>query len=83
MLWNSGCLLKKELSLSAGGEEKIIFLENKWCGDNPLCVVFPNLYYITSSKGTLAATVWRNQEEDVASDPNFLRSFNDWEMEEI
>ena len=37
------------------------FWEDKWCGENPLCVSFPTLYVVVASKGAKVGEFGRAQ----------------------
>ena len=41
---------------------KIRFPEDSWCGRQPLCEAFPDLYSIASSKGANAAKIWVRED---------------------
>ena len=43
--------LKKDYVFSLGDGRKIKFWEDSWCGSQPLCVAFPDLYSIAANKG--------------------------------
>ena len=46
---------------SLGDGRKIGFWEDSWCGSQPLCVAFPDLYSIVANKGAKAADLWVGQ----------------------
>ena len=67
-----------------GDGKNVSFWKDKWCGTVPLCEVFPSLFVITTSKEVWVNEVWTIERERRRSwTPNFNRSFNDWEMEEV
>ena len=66
-----------------GDGRKIRFWEDIWCSSEPLCEAFPILYTIEDTKGAKVADVWVVHGGLGAWDPNFLRPFNDWEMDAI
>lgn len=47
---NEAGFLKKRCSIQLGKGERIRFWKDGWCDDNPLCINFPNLYSIASTK---------------------------------
>ena len=51
---------KCKLMLDDGG--RIRFWEDKWCGENLLCVSFPMLYAVAASKGATMGEVFGNDE---------------------
>ena len=66
-----------------GNGKKIKFWEDTWCGSEPFCETFLDLYRIVGTKGTKATDVWVVQGELGTWDPKFLRPFNDWELNSI
>lgn len=73
-------LQKQKCSFQLGNCEKIRFWEDRWCGENPICVTFPNLYRIASSKEAQVADVWVSQGGNGAWGPKFARTFRNWGM---
>ena len=49
--------LKQKCKLMLGDGSRIRFWEDRWCGENPLCVSFPTLYVVATSKGTTIGEV--------------------------
>ena len=69
--------------ISVGDGRRVCFWEDIWCGVDPLKATFPNLYIMAGSKGACVADCW--DLEGVAGGWNlrFLRSFNDWELDQV
>ena len=44
---------------------------------------FPNLFRLTAQKFARAADLWNWESGERGWNPIFIRSFNDWEMEEV
>ena len=42
--------LKQNCTLMLGEVSRIRFWEDRWCGENMLCVSFPTLYAVAASK---------------------------------
>ena len=74
---NSGLSPWKDISSEIGlmklncvfaiGDGSIVRLwEDTWCGESPLCDIFPNLYTLVVSKGVKVADVWDNSRGHVA-----------------
>ena len=63
-----GSLLQKRLNslrkivFKLGDSKKIRFSEDTWCGRQPLCDAFPELYSIAGSKGAKAAEIWVRED---------------------
>ena len=74
--------LKQKCKLMLGDGGRIRFREDRWCGENPLCVTFPTLYAVAASKGDIVGEVWETIGEEGGWNLRFIRPFNDWEMEE-
>ena len=66
-----------------GDGRMINFWSNVWCGVEALCNRFPNLFNIATNKEAKVAEIWDNREGDGCWSPTFLRSLNDWELEEM
>ena len=64
------------------GDRRIRFWEDKWCGRNPLSEMFPTLYALVDSKGAMVGEVWNSMRGESGWNLRFIRSFNDWELEE-
>ena len=56
---------------SLGNGRKLRFWKDVWCGEEPLCDSFPSMYALAANK------------EEGGWIPRFIRSFNDWELDEI
>ena len=48
-----------------------------------LCDAFPNLFAVVAHKDALIKEMWGPDEGGGCWNPLFLRSFNDWELEEV
>ena len=44
-------------------------------------MTFPSLYLLADLKGAMAAKVWDFTRGEGAWNPNFVRPFNDWELD--
>ena len=66
-----------------GDGRRINFWSDVWCGVEALCNHFPNLFNIASNKEAKVADIWDSREGDGCWCPTFLRSLNDWELEEM
>ena len=74
--------LKQGCKFILGDEGRIRFWEDKWCGRNPLCEMFPMLYALVDSKGAMVWEVWNSTRGECGWNLRFFISFNDWELEE-
>ena len=86
-LWKE---IKKEWSqltqytyLALGNGRRISFWKDGWCGEEALSLMFPNLFRLTAQKNARVADLWNWDSGEGGWNPIFLRSFNDWEMEEV
>ncbi|RVW71359.1 putative ribonuclease H protein [Vitis vinifera] len=70
------------LAYVVGNGRRIRFWEDKWCGDDKLCSLFPSLYAISLDKEAWVADVWSHSGGGVWA-PRFSRSINDWEVIEV
>ena len=71
-------IMKLDYVFAIGDGSRVRFSEDAWCGESPLCDIFPNLYMLAVTKGVKVADVWDNSRgDDGAWSPSFSRSFND------
>ena len=68
---------------SLGNGRRMHFWKDAWCGVEALCVSFPSLYALVDNKEVLVAELWDSSKEEGGWTPCFIRSFNDWELDEI
>ena len=52
-------------------------------GEEALCSVFPCPFHLAVHKEAMAVDVWDCGREEGGWSPTFLRSLNDWEIEEV
>ena len=64
-------LMKLNCVFSIGDGSRVRFWEDTWCGESPLCDIFPNLYIVL--KGVKVADVWDNSRGHGAWSPRFSR----------
>ena len=69
--------------LALGNGSRISFWKDAWCGEEALSLTFPNLFRLTAQKKAKVAELWNWESGEGGWNPIFLRSFNDWEMEEV
>ena len=74
--------MKQDCKFILGDGGRIRFWEDKWCGRNLLCEIFPTLYALADSKGAMMGEVWNSTRGEGGWNLRVIRSFNDWEMEE-
>ena len=68
--------------LALGNGRRISFWKDVWCGEEALSLTFPNLFRMTAQKDAKVADLWNWDSGEGGWNPIFLRSFNDWELEE-
>ena len=68
--------------MSLGDGSRISFWRDVWCGEEALSLSFLNLFRLTSQKNATTTELWDHNSGEGGWNPIFLRSFNDWEMEE-
>ena len=69
--------------LALGNGRRISFWRDVWCGEEALSLMFPNLFRLTAQKNARVAEVWNWDSGEGGWNSIFLRSFNDWELEEV
>ena len=65
-----------------GNGRRIRLWEEKWCGDDKLCALFPSLYAISLDKKAWLADEWSHFGGGVWA-PRFSRRINDWQVIEV
>ena len=74
--------MKQDCKFILGDGGRIRFWKDKWVGGNPLCEMFPILYALANSKGAMVGEVWNSTRGEGCWNLEFIKSFNDWELEE-
>ena len=59
------------------------FWKDKWCGNEPLCELFPSLFAISLEKDAWVSDIWSPDGVGDGWTPIFSRAFNDWEIEMV
>ena len=47
-----------KISFVVGSERSVLFRKDRWCGPTTLCVAYPTLYTIATSKHALFINAW-------------------------
>ena len=66
-----------------GDGRRINFWSDVWCGVETLCNCFPSLFILATNKEAKVVDIWDRREGAGCWSPTFLRSLNDWELEEM
>ena len=66
-----------------GDGRRINFWNDVWCGEEALSNSFPSLFNLATNKETEVADIWDRSEGAGCWSPTFLRSLNEWELEEM
>ena len=69
--------------ISLGDGRRLRFWKDIWCSEVALSTVFPTLFNLTTHKDAKVVDVWDYSRVEGGWSPVFLRSFNDWEVEEV
>lgn len=70
-------LISTKTSFSVGNRRRVKFWRDKWCGDEPLCVSFPSLLALASSKEAWVVNLWLHSSEGGGWNTIFSRPLND------
>ena len=76
-------LVKLNCVFSIRGCSRVRFWEDTWCGEHPLSVSFPNLFWLTNTKGAKVVDLWDSSRGDDVLSPSFSRPFNDLELGDV
>uniref|UniRef100_A0A2N9ED53 Reverse transcriptase domain-containing protein n=1 Tax=Fagus sylvatica TaxID=28930 RepID=A0A2N9ED53_FAGSY len=66
-----------------GNGERIRFLHDHWCGDEPLKNTFSDLFSIARDKDVAIANIMSFESGDFHWDLSFILSVHDWELESL
>jgi mannosylglycoprotein endo-beta-mannosidase len=66
-----------------GSGVRVSFWQDVWCGDIPLSLAFPVVYSLALNKEATVAEYVEVNDGIVAWNVSFVRSANDWELEEF
>lgn len=84
-LWNAirkeGDLLSCKFAFLVGNGKRVRFWREKWFGNEPLCISFPSLFIVASSKEAWIEEVWNHSSKGGCWAPHFTRRINNWEMD--
>ena len=77
-------LVGARISFRVGNGRRVRFWRDRWCGDSPLCLLFPSLFVLAVDKEARVADIWAPLVEGGWGgwNPHFSRALNDWEVEE-
>ena len=78
-----GLVFSQNVVFSLGDGRRINFWSDVWCGVEALCNRFPTLLNLATNKEAKVADIWDSKEGVGCWSPTFLRSLNDWELEEM
>ena len=67
----------------AGKGTKIRFWTNVWCTDTALSHCFPHLFVMVVQRSSTVEEMWDQNSGQGGSNLNFLRDFNDWELDMV
>ena len=64
-----------------GNDVRVKFWFDLWCGNTTLSLSFLALLEVAANKSEIVAEVWDLSMGNESWKFNFLRAFNDWEMD--
>ena len=67
--------IRQNCSSEVGNGRKVIFLEDVWCGEVPLCSSFLSIYEVASLKGDKVVDLWEGTETGGGWNFRFERHF--------
>ena len=68
---------------SLGDGRRVNFWKDAWCGEDALCSVYPSFFNLAMHKEATVADMWDRSRGEGGWSPTFLRSVDDWEIEEV
>ena len=76
-------VLKQFNNLVVGNGKRFRFWKDIWCGTKPLSETFHIIYTIAATKDANLEDLWDWSREEGGWNPTFLRSFHDWEINDV
>ena len=76
-------LISNRFSFVVGDVKRIKYWKDRWCNDTPLNVAYPSLFTLACAKDAWVGGLWSAELGGGCWNPTFVRSFNDWEMEDV
>ena len=70
-------LFNSMISFEVGNGRRVKFWKDWWCGEEPLCKIFPSLFALSDFKEAWAADLWEHREEGSNWNFCFVRNLND------
>ena len=70
-------------AFSIGDGKRVSLWKDVWCGEEVLCYVFPSLFNLDVHKEAMVVDIWDCGKEERGWSTTFLRSLNDWQIEEV
>ena len=67
----------------AGNRRRVRFWKDRWCGEDPLAVAFPELFSISIDREAWVNQMWEQVREGGCWNPLFTRQINDWKLGEV
>ena len=71
------------VAFSSGYGRRLCFWKDTWCIGDMLCNTFPTLFNLVAHKDVRVVYVWDASREEEGWSLVFVRSFNDYDVEEV
>ena len=76
-------VLKQFNILLVGNGKRFHFWKDIWYGMEPLSEIFHNIYTMATTKDAYLEDLWDWSREKGGWNPTFMKSFNDWEINDV
>ena len=73
----------ESIVFKVGKGTRILFWMDKWCGNEALSQIFPQLFTLASNRNAKVSEVWDSSLGQGGWNLRLARDFNDWELEQI
>ena len=70
-------IVNNRISFFVGNERRVKFWKDKWCGNEFLCMSFPSLFALTSSKEAWGVDLGNQSNVRGCWTPSFFKHLND------
>ena len=73
----------ESIDFKVGKGTRVLFWTDKWCGNEALSQIFPQLFTLAGHRNAKVSEVWDSSLGQGGWNLRLARDFNDWELDQI